>query len=63
MKFETHIWNYISEIVNESAYLPSVEEVEDHFEMEAAPYEIYEYIPKVRQDYIKLHLLDGVMIA
>jgi hypothetical protein len=63
MNLETQIWKYISEVVDENLYLPSIEQVEEHFEAEAAPYEVYEYIPKVREDYINLHLLDGVMIA
>jgi hypothetical protein len=63
VNLETQIWKYISEVVDENLYLPSIEQVEEHFESEAAPYEVYEFIPQVRQDYMNIHKLDGVRIA
>lgn len=57
------VWKYINDCVDEEQYLPSEEEIMEHFDSPQTPIELMENIPKVRQDYISIHALDGVEVA
>jgi hypothetical protein len=61
-RLEQRVWKYISRCVDEENYLPTVDQVEEHFDSPQTPIELMEMIPEVRADYIQIHDLKGVKI-